>query len=147
LKFLIKCLINSTKTTNTWIISGGSNEGVMKLIGDVVNDTTNGQNLTVLGIASRKRIFGTYPELFKKEGETKTKKNECSLNPYHSAFIIVDNENQNEHEIEFRNKLEEYIKNNLTIPIVLIAIDGGAGTLKTIAGGLQNKIPILLVSV
>ena len=147
LKFLIKSLINATKRTDTWIISGGSDVGVMKLIGNVVNECTNGQDLTVLGIASRKRIFGTYQDLFKKNNETVDEKNNRRLNPNHSAFIIVDNENKNGHEIEFRNKLENYIKTSLSIPIILIAIDGGLGTLKTIQGGLENKIPILLVSV
>jgi transient receptor potential cation channel subfamily M protein 2 len=45
-------LMKAAKTTNAWIISGGTNKGVMRLVGDAVAEDLNAQDLTVLGIAS-----------------------------------------------------------------------------------------------
>jgi hypothetical protein len=45
-------LMKTAKTTNAWIITGGTNTGVMRLVGDAVAEDLNAQDLTVLGIAS-----------------------------------------------------------------------------------------------
>jgi transient receptor potential cation channel subfamily M protein 2 len=45
-------LMKAAKTTNACIISGGTNTGVMRLVGDAVAEDLNEQDLTVLGIAS-----------------------------------------------------------------------------------------------
>jgi transient receptor potential cation channel subfamily M protein 2 len=45
-------LMKAAKTTKAWIISGGTNAGVMRLVGDAVAQDLNAKDLTVLGIAS-----------------------------------------------------------------------------------------------
>jgi transient receptor potential cation channel subfamily M protein 2 len=45
-------LMKAAKTTNAWIITGGTNYGVMKLVGDAVAEDINAHGLTVLGIAT-----------------------------------------------------------------------------------------------
>ena len=45
-------LMKTAKTTDAWIITGGTNTGVMRLVGDAVAEDLNAQDLTVLGIAS-----------------------------------------------------------------------------------------------
>ncbi len=45
-------LMKAAKTTNAWIITGGTNTGVMKLVGDAIAEDLNAEDLTVLGIAS-----------------------------------------------------------------------------------------------
>lgn len=40
------------KATNAWIITGGTNEGVMRLVGDSVEEDLSTNNATVLGIAT-----------------------------------------------------------------------------------------------
>jgi hypothetical protein len=45
-------LMKAAKTTNAWIITGGTNFGVMKLVGDAVAEDLNANNLTVLGVAT-----------------------------------------------------------------------------------------------
>ena len=45
-------LMKTAKTTNAWIITGGTNTCVMRLVGDAVAEDLNAQDLTVLGIAS-----------------------------------------------------------------------------------------------
>ena len=48
------------------------------------------------------------------------------LNSNHNSFIIVDNV---ENEINLRTALEAQIKVELKIPMVLIVLEGGHGTL------------------
>ena len=45
-------LLKAAKTTNAWIITGGTNTGVMRLVGDAVAEDLNAEDVTVLGIAS-----------------------------------------------------------------------------------------------
>lgn len=44
--------MKAAKSTNTWIISGGTDKGVMRLIGDAVAEDLHATDLTVLGIAT-----------------------------------------------------------------------------------------------
>ncbi len=45
-------LMKAAKATNAWIITGGTDCGVMKLVGDAVEKDLGASKLTVLGIAS-----------------------------------------------------------------------------------------------
>lgn len=45
-------LMKAAKTTNAWIITGGTNKGVMRLVGDAVEEDFHAHELTVLGIAT-----------------------------------------------------------------------------------------------
>jgi hypothetical protein len=71
------------------------------------------------------------------------------LNPNHSSLILVDNGSAEKFgvEIDFRTKLETSIRTNLKISMVLIVVEGGVGTLKTILGALKNETQIILVAV
>jgi hypothetical protein len=51
-------LIRAAKTVpNTWIITGGLNTGVMKLVGDSIAEEISTDNVTVLGIAAWRKVF------------------------------------------------------------------------------------------
>jgi hypothetical protein len=57
-------LIEAAKLTNTWIISGGANYGVMKLVGDAVSEDLHARDsLTLLGIASWNCIADTVKDI------------------------------------------------------------------------------------
>jgi transient receptor potential cation channel subfamily M protein 2 len=47
-------LIKAATSTNAWIITGGTNTGVMKLVGEAVAESMS--KLTVIGIASWGKI-------------------------------------------------------------------------------------------
>lgn len=47
-------LIKAATSTNAWIITGGTNTGVMKLVGEAVSESIS--KLTVIGIASWGKI-------------------------------------------------------------------------------------------
>ena len=142
---------------------GGLNSGVMKLgitfknnsyfiyfiyiVGDAIDEDLNAQDLTVLGIANRKRIYGTYSDMKIRSDPNPNKENENALNLNHSAFIIVNNEKGTGEEIIFRAALENYLKNFFKALIVLIVVEGGFGTLLTIHSAIHSKTPIILIAV
>ena len=87
-----------------------------------------------------------------------------SLDSNHTNFILVDDgsEDQFGKEIEFRAKLEEEIRlgntienyrkkelnvNKTQIPMILIVVNGGLNTLKTVTEYVKVKIPVLILEV
>ncbi len=62
------------------------------------------------------------------------------LNPYHSCFILDGN-------IEFRTNLEQYLRKEFQIPMILIVLEGGEEKIKTVADALSQSTPILLIVV
>ena len=49
-------LIKAAKSTGAWIISGGTNLGVMKLVGDAVNEGMLTDKLVILGVATKCKV-------------------------------------------------------------------------------------------
>lgn len=49
-------LIKAAASTGAWIITGGTNTGVMRLVGEAVADEFHTCNITVLGIATWGKI-------------------------------------------------------------------------------------------
>ena len=45
-------LINAAKAANAWIITGGLDTGVMRLVGDAISEAISADNVTVLGLTT-----------------------------------------------------------------------------------------------
>jgi hypothetical protein len=138
-------LMKVAKINDTWIITGAINTGVVKVVGEAVDEDLNSKHLIVLGITSRNRIYGSYSEL-KRAGEIVSDENTECLNSHHSSFIFVDTQNQT-NEIQFRNNLEKHLQKSLQIPFFLIVVNGGYNTLKTISDVLKHNMSVILVAV
>jgi hypothetical protein len=154
-------LMKITKTTNSWIISGGLNAGVMELVGDaVVEDLDALHTCTILGIASWGIIANRNQLLTrnfdadsncvryipqKKTSDQKT----ISLNPNHNRFIFVDDGSVDKLgiELEFRTDMEDLLKKKFNIPMVMIVFEGDFSTLNAILLGLIKRTPVILVAV
>ncbi len=68
-----------------------------------------------------------------------TEKPKQALDPNHSHFILVDNARIGfGGEIDFRANLESAISEN-AIPIVVLVLEGGAGTIKTVLESVKKK--------
>ena len=52
-------LPQATRDTNAWVVTGGTNGGVMKLVGDSLSDHQNSEML--LGVASWGQSFTRFP--------------------------------------------------------------------------------------
>jgi hypothetical protein len=140
-KFFKTGLMKVAKIHGAWIITGGIDSGIMKIIGEASDEDSN-SNLTLLGIASRRYVYGSYPILKRNFDSEATEKNKRLLNQHHSSFIFVNGK-----EDEFRTKLEKHLKETLNIPFFLLALNGGLKTLEIILNSLNQTIPIVLVVV
>ena len=75
---------------------------------------------------------------------------ETFLDPNHTHHLLVDDETVGKYggEIDFRFKLESWLTSHGTLsstPIVAIIIEGGPFSLKSVAKGLEQKIPCVIL--
>ncbi|CAF2820712.1 unnamed protein product [Rotaria sp. Silwood2] len=119
-KLLASMRVKSYGTlTCAWIIIGGMNTGIMKLVGKIAQINPDpSRPISLIGIATWGYISGheqldaqgihAYYSKF-----LSNKKGEASLEPNHTNFIFVDDGSERRHggELVFRGKLEEAISN------------------------------------
>ncbi|XP_060065040.1 transient receptor potential cation channel subfamily M member-like 2 [Ylistrum balloti] len=178
-------LIKLARTTDPWIISGGSNTGIMKEVGEAVRDfnlTANcGQSIVAIGIAtwgvvqnrehlrnglgSKNEIentnkaspgvadFNDPPKSYKLERVAN--RNETFLNPNHTHFILVDDGTEHTFgkEITFRAEIENAVanlktdtgKDAVSVPVVLLVVEGGPNTIETVLNAVCKNTPTVVV--
>ncbi|XP_067834560.1 transient receptor potential cation channel subfamily M member 2, partial [Heptranchias perlo] len=160
-------LIKVAKSTGAWIITGGSNAGVMKHVGETVRhckmtSSPRERQIVAIGIASwgivhnRESLVGAqgkFPVRYSMD-EANQGKLSC-LDHNHSHFILVDNGTHGRYgaEIPLRTQLEKYISKQtmgtedvgIEIPIVCVVLEGGPGTLNTIYNAVSNGTPCVIV--
>ncbi|XP_060577769.1 transient receptor potential cation channel subfamily M member-like 2 isoform X4 [Ruditapes philippinarum] len=161
-------LMKTALTTGAWIVTGGTHAGVMKHVGEAVKDfgvaSTSKNPVISIGIApwgciQNKEVLiddqctGLWPANYRIEKEQKPK--ESFLDPNHTHFILVDNATEHKFavEIPFRARLENKIAkirtdtgdNAVSVPIVLLVLEGGPGTLETVHQAIQNNTPSVIV--
>jgi hypothetical protein len=80
------------------------------------------------------------------------------LDRNHSHFVLVKNLKNVEilnktgkapfgGEIQLRNNVEENLRNTNSIPTILIVLNGGKNTIKTVELSIAKKVPVLLIAV
>ncbi|KAK3579276.1 hypothetical protein CHS0354_033354 [Potamilus streckersoni] len=160
-------LMKAVHSTGAWIITGGTHNGVMKHVGEAVKDhsltsTKSHKPVVTIGIApwgvvQNRNVLenkeGTWPAGYSIEEQEN--KHESFLDPNHSHFILVDNGTQHKFgtEISFRAELERKISEMQTdtgadiasVPIVILVLEGGHGTLKTVKTALEENTPAVIV--
>ncbi|CAD5119563.1 DgyrCDS8162 [Dimorphilus gyrociliatus] len=159
----LRFLVNKT---NSWVITAGTNAGVMKETGELISmpdyvlNTKNPYEAVVIGVAPWWRIQHR-ESIIEEAKRTNPKKiplkyyynlNKAAmpkrtlLNSNHSHFLLVDDHKGSwGSEVDFRNSFEGHLSTEEKIPVVCISIGGGPGTLQTLAGAITKKIPIILV--
>ncbi|XP_070175133.1 transient receptor potential cation channel subfamily M member-like 2 [Littorina saxatilis] len=159
-------LMKAALSTGAWIVTGGTAAGVMKHVGEAVRDyglTAEGRVICIgiapWGCVQNKEVLidpegkGKWPALYRIQGEVKPK--QSFLDPNHTHFILVDNGTQRQFttEIEFRAKLEKEISQWTTnagsdavrVPVALLVLEGGPGTLKTVMNAIKNNTPAIII--
>ncbi|OWF43176.1 Transient receptor potential cation channel trpm [Mizuhopecten yessoensis] len=113
-----KGLLKAAKTTGAWIITGGTNTGVTRHVGDTISDrTTKLKNKVVAigiapwGIVENKEDLIGKDKVVPYHCVSSPKTNYAVLNSNHSYFLLVDNGTVGKYggEIIFRKRLEKYI--------------------------------------
>ncbi|KAL3837250.1 hypothetical protein ACJMK2_022618 [Sinanodonta woodiana] len=163
-------LVNAAQKTDAWIITGGTNIGVAKYVGEALKysriNSLNKKKIVAIGIAPWGVIHNkdlledtmenkSEPKKYKVHAEDKPNERERFLNPNHNHFILVDDgtDHQCETETDFMAKLE--LKYNTLFdteihdfkyfPVVLLVINGGPRILKRVRNALSNNIPVVIV--
>ncbi|XP_030642539.1 transient receptor potential cation channel subfamily M member 2-like [Chanos chanos] len=162
-----KGLIKVAQTTGAWIITGGTNTGVMKHVGMAVHEHTlrngsSGRQIVTIGVATW-GIVHNRDSLIHSEGcfhvsysLDETNQGRLSLlDINHSHFLLVDDgtHGQYEGEIELRSRLEKLISEKplgdkdsvVKVPVVCVVLNGGHGTLDTIYNAMLNKTPCVVL--
>ncbi|XP_077473871.1 transient receptor potential cation channel subfamily M member 2 [Stigmatopora argus] len=158
-------LIKVAKTTGAWIITGGTNTGVMKHVGQAVRDyslssSMQGQIVTIglatWGVIHNKEALvhpkGCFPAHYPMDVMGRLPR----LDNNHTHFLLVDDGTHARYgvEVNLRSQLEKYISGQtlghcktagVTIPVVLVVLDGGAGTLNTIYTAMLNDTPCVVL--
>ncbi|KAI0222738.1 Transient receptor potential cation channel subfamily M member-like 2 [Lamellibrachia satsuma] len=132
---MLSRLVKVAHNTGTWIITGGTQKGVMKLIGEAVRVRVAGDGnkagLVAIGIATWgcvsgkeslvKHDDGSGPAEYKGKVDT----SDSLLDPNHSHFFLVDNGTQHVYggEIKFRAKLEKKLSEKYTKDALLVLLE------------------------
>lgn len=170
----VKGLATAASSTRSWIITGGSDSGVMALTGKVMSSL--GTGTPCIGIAPYGAVM--YKEKLVKEpaskpggakgsglkvkywkqGKPKTDPKtgfpaEAAIDPNHTHFVLVDNPQKKSFggEVEMRAAIEEYMAREAggskgEVPLVCLCVGGGPGTFDTLLEQLKMQNMVLLLA-
>ncbi|XP_077393579.1 transient receptor potential cation channel subfamily M member 2 [Festucalex cinctus] len=157
-------LIKVAQTTGAWIITGGTNTGVMKHVGQAVRDyslssSMQGQIVTIglatWGVIHNKEVLVHSQGCFPAHYPMDVKGRLPCIDNNHTHFLLVDDGTHGRYgvEIDLRSRLEKCISKKtlgnkavgVSIPVVCVVLDGGAGTLNTIYTAMLNDTPCVVL--
>ncbi|XP_028404438.1 transient receptor potential cation channel subfamily M member 2-like isoform X2 [Dendronephthya gigantea] len=162
-------LIKAAKSTGAWIITGGTHTGVMKHVGEAVRQIKvvggASSDINVIGVATWGIVdrdsdltsesgLGKHPARYRTTPEETSK---APLDSSHTHFLLVDNGTVGQYgvEIDLRSKVEEAIAKmhtesrsstgSIEVPVVMLVLEGGPGTVKTMTEAIKKKIPAVVI--
>ncbi|KAJ8028966.1 Transient receptor potential cation channel subfamily M member 3 [Holothuria leucospilota] len=164
-----KSIVRVAVTTGAWILTGGTNTGVMKHVGEALRDHSrrSRNKITALGVVS----WGTVENRESLEDDSLTSSSNraktyrltstgesegASLDPNHTHFILVDNGTVNKYGVELplRSRLEKLISHQSLypgseqcVPIVCLVLEGGINTISVVLQNVSQDPPIPIVVV
>ncbi|KAJ8025811.1 Transient receptor potential cation channel subfamily M member 3 [Holothuria leucospilota] len=164
-----KAPAKAAQSVGAWIITGGLDVGVNRIVGTAVRENQTLQlisreevcKINCIGIAAWGYIQGhdhlvnRDPRVSKKVNYKVSKevlrKHPVPLNPNHTHFLMVDNGTKNKYGAAtvFRPLIESAINkpeadNGLGVPVVLLALEGGVDTIVAAKNAVQHRIPIVV---
>ena len=147
-------LIGAATAAKAWLITSGSNAGVMRLVGDAVRK--HEVSVPLIGIFPwgttncRERLDDAIGKVAPYGKATPASRDGAPLNRDHTHFILVDSGAENGAawgtEIALRSELEATISNTKGVPIVQLVVQGGPGTLATVESIALEGKPIVILT-
>lgn len=163
-------LLSAARTTNAWIMTGGTNAGVMEMVGRMLQESS--VEVPCIGVTSW-GVVADKEEMAKKangrvldyNGKTKlgakfeAAEQRVALDPNHSHFVLVDTGAEGSSafgkEIALRSMFETCICTTSfgvdeegsplpTPPMVLLVVGGGPNTLETVKACLEQERPVVV---
>ncbi|XP_074627353.1 transient receptor potential cation channel subfamily M member-like 2 isoform X1 [Acropora palmata] len=162
-------LLKAAETTGAWILTGGTNTGVMRYVGEAVKGYTvksrgavrdKTSQLYLIGIATW-GIVNHRNDLVDSEGvvtyhmTSSLSSGGACLDNNHSHFILVDDGTEGKYggEIAFRARLQNCITTKKLssnkshgIPVVLLVLEGGPNTIRTALESVTRNpaVPVVI---
>ncbi|XP_066912898.1 transient receptor potential cation channel subfamily M member-like 2 isoform X3 [Clytia hemisphaerica] len=145
-------LVKVANTPGAWVITGGTNTGVMKHVGEALQGATKCLiGIATYGIVTNKDHLleserNNFGGKFKYNVASSLVEQGAFLDHNHTHFLLVDNGTTGKFgvEIPFRSALEEYIVQE-KVPSVLLVLEGGVGTIGTVLGSLKSGVPAVII--
>nr|CAH8824499.1 unnamed protein product [Trichobilharzia regenti] len=163
-------LLQAAHSTKAWIITSGLNFGVVRIVGDVVQDQNfyfdkhvSSGSLRCLGIAPWGYVFNR--ETLISQNHDKPIQYEVSdfvasghpvsLNINHTHYVFVDDgmrlRYSGSKSVAFRAKLEKQIalpieRGGFGIPVVLVVVDGDYDVIVDVKNRIIENVPVLICS-
>ena len=141
-------------TAKAWLITSGSDAGVMKLVGEAVAKSE--RSVPLIGIFPwgatncRERLHDAIGKAAPYGKATPPSRDGAPLNCHHTHFVLVDSGEKNEaawgSEIAFRAQLEATISHTKGVPIVQLVVQGGPGSLATVESTALEGKPIVVLT-
>ncbi|XP_063693147.1 transient receptor potential cation channel subfamily M member-like 2 isoform X5 [Bolinopsis microptera] len=154
-------LLNAAKSTNGWIITSGQDEGVTKLVGDIIGRSILTSKIYTIGVANWGKTWNKEMLLRKNNrfNESITdyttsipELGSASLEPNHSHFFLVDDGTTQASgvEIKFRGELEflitkMYEKDGVPLPMICIMLEGGSQSIEMALNSLRMGQPLVVI--
>ena len=149
-------LATAAAMTNAWIFTGGTDSGVMKLVGEAMHKY--GLDVPLVGVAPWGAVLGRQQLAGCRGEKVDYRAGQPSmlgarLNPYHTHQILVDANPEYGtdaaawgHEIEMRSRLERLYASSKGVPLVLLVVQGGPNTLDMMHASATAGSPLLVLS-
>ncbi|CAF1523950.1 unnamed protein product [Adineta ricciae] len=159
--------ITNEKTKNTWVMTNGSNQDIIRLIGSALQNETVENDIPCIGFTSWKHLSNQKETLRRMNtchSKTVVDSVNCELEPNHTHFILFSDELYDLEKIPLRRQMiERQLSRTLlhsqinddhhqsknvfrqSIPIVMLLLGGHLTTLITLCEGLKNETPIVTV--
>ena len=165
----VQGLANAASSTRSWIITGGSDQGVMALTGKVMSSL--GTGTPCIGIAPfgavmyREKLVVSPESTVNARGVIKSAglkvkywkqdkaNNNTAIDANHTHFVLVDNAQKKSFggEVEMRANIEEHMAREAggskgEVPLVCLCVGGGPGTFDTLLEQLKMQNMVLLLA-
>uniref|UniRef100_A0A7S3AMF8 TRPM SLOG domain-containing protein n=1 Tax=Haptolina ericina TaxID=156174 RepID=A0A7S3AMF8_9EUKA len=150
-------LASAAMSSRAWVLTGGTNTGVMKMVGKAMQEQA--PKVPVIGIGPWGAIAGrddkgglaeAYGDKVNYTSLQKATAAGAPLNSAHSHFLLMDTGKEGfkawGSEIDARIGLEGYLADSMRIPLVQLVVQGGPGTLKTMAAIALKGHPIVVMT-
>ena len=160
-RLILSGLAMGAKSTDAWIVDGGTDTGVMSMVGDAF-EATQGE-IPLIGIVPWRKL--THKDIFFDFNEEETRQpgprsavraeyvkrrangpDSTAIDTNHTHFLFVDNGVDSwGGEVDMRAAVEQALRNEFKVPGVTLVVSGGPGTYKTVHAALQYRNPVLLI--
>mmetsp|Transcript_1463 Transcript_1463/g.3314 ORF Transcript_1463/g.3314 Transcript_1463/m.3314 type:complete len:1879 (+) Transcript_1463:77-5713(+) len=151
-RFLRRGLVKTAQARgNTWFISKGFNSGCHKLVGEAVGQTSEyGKKVVNIAICPFGRVHNNAkylgPNVVMQDAADEPQPGKVLLARGHTHFILYGSATGGwGAEVTFRRELEErYALKG--IPLLMVVINGGVGTLNSVHQAVKDGVALLVVN-